>query len=656
MKPSTNRDYTDFEFTLTEDYSGYNSATDKTKLLANFLIRGSKNVYKKLSGNIASREGLLRRGSADSTIAGVKSSVEWVTSVGISRPLRVCNGKLQVESDIIEDGTYVWYDLLLTSTLEQLAGTYTRFVFDTWWDDNDKSDRLIMVRGDSRILYWSGGMAVVASSDATSITKIGTETWAESGFALTIAGEKKIIIDGVEYTYTGGEDTTTLTGVTPSASSITVGSVAIQSVFSQIGGGADMFPLTYDADFIRTIGNQAWVGCYKSRVIYISADTTIGGVLGFLNFSNLASTSLIPGDPDSITLDSLAKGIGEKDGYVCIFAGDSDFYLVTPNFLVPTAFAVSGLTTERYVIQKVEKKRLPTLQSCLGHEFIDNMGEYLIWLDQNNQVRSIGTFSSIDTLKPVHLSLAVQTELSEDDFTGGHLRVINNTLHIIAPNTGRDWFYQVREVVSDDGIVRTERLWQPPQIRGLTRVAVIDGVTYGHSNVNPQIYQIWDTNQWHDDSPTDESIPYTCVARFPYLQHGRRQGRHSFDKIYWEGYMPQAVDLNANIYIEYQGSEAVQNVVINNSSNMADFYFGNSAPSFGDSSFGDNPFGDGIIPEGSDQDLLPKFRAITDVNPMNFFEYSLEVYSTEADSRWELACHGPNVKFMESDQASFLRK
>src|SRR3990167_5283251 len=105
-----------FDFTLIEDFPGYNSASDKTKIDPGFLIRGSKNVYKKLSGTIASRPGLKRRGSADSTDAGVKAEFVWNTNVDTTRPLRICNNKLQVESDIVTTGTYVWYDLLVTST------------------------------------------------------------------------------------------------------------------------------------------------------------------------------------------------------------------------------------------------------------------------------------------------------------------------------------------------------------------------------------------------------------------------------------------------------------------------------------------------------------------------------------------------------------
>lgn len=715
------------------EFLGYNSASDKTSTPAGFMVRGSKNVYKKPSGTIASRPGLKRRGSVDSTDAGVKSSFEWLTNVGTERVLRVCNNKLQVESNIADPNVYVWYDLLETSTLASPAATLTRFVFDTWWDTDEATDRLLMVRGDDKILHWSGGIAIVSAGSvgivgginginvATqgtgyevddiltitggggtggqvrvtgvtggavtaidlenpgagysvtaaaastggqgtgfelqitsvvttySITKQGSENWAELGFATNIAAEKKIIIDGVEYQYSGGEDTTTLTGVTTDTSSLVSGQIAIQSVLTAdfITDNDDEIDESFTVDFIKVIQNQAFVGSYSFRTVYVSANINTVTTLGFANFTNTGS--LVAGDPLSFTLDSLPKGIGEKDGKVIMFGGISDLYVVTPNTNLPVS------VNNEYIEQKVEKKVLPGLSAALGHEFISNFSNDLVWVDQNNQLRALGTFANVSDIKPVTLSLAVQEELKEDDFTGGHVRAIDDTIYITAPNNGRDWMYQVREVLNESGQIVSERLWHPPQIRGISRFALISGVIHGHSNANPQVYQVWDTLQWYDDDPNQEEIPYSCVAKFPYLHYGRRQGLETFDKIYFEGYMPEGVILNCVIDSDYQGSTASLEVNINGGLKTAQFFSGSVYPSFGDSEFGDNPFGDGILPEASEQELVPKFRAIRDAKPKNFFEYALTVYSQAPNSRWELLCLGTNVR-LAAQTPNFIRK
>jgi hypothetical protein len=645
----------DFDFKIIDKFLGYNSTSDKTTLPGGYLIRGSKNVVKTIRGTIASRCGLLRRGEADSTDAGVKASYEWSTSVGTIRNLRICNGKFEVESNILDSDTYLWYEIFGSGApTTSLAATLTRWIFDAWWDDDEKTDRLLAVRGDGNIIHWSGGMALAASGTINTITIGGVIAPEELGFATQVAAEKKLMIDGTEYTYTGisGQD---FTGVSPSAAALTANAVIIQSAI--VDEPDDITGATFD--FVKVIQNQAWYGAYSSRVIYISADANAGGVPGFLNLVN--ANDLIPGDPDKIVMDNPGRGIGiTPDGKVALFAGDSDMVIVTPNVNVSFAFSYDG-SNDRFVFQKIEKKKLPGLNAALGQEFIANApGGELVWIDQKHQLRALTAVTGADQIKPVHLSLPVQTELAEDDFTGGHLRVIEDTFHLTSPNNGRDWMYQIRQVLDENGATKEERVWQPPQIRGLARIALIEGVKYGHSNVNPQLYQLDETAQWYDDNPAGEMIPYTCVMRLPYLSHERRQGRITFDKTYFEGYSYQGVDLRYNLYCDYKGfdennlSEMLP-YVINSEDDPAKFFGGTVDVSIGRSAFGDNPLGDGILEEGSDQELVPKFRAIVQNHIRSFFEYSIEIYSEEEDSRWEILAVGPNVRIAE-DEANFLTK
>lgn len=722
-----------FDYKLIDKFPGYNSASDKTNLPAGTMIRGSKNIYKTTRGTLSTRPGLKRRGSVDSTEAGVKAEYVWNTNVGTTRPLRVCNGKLEVESTIVDGETPVWYELfgdiksgsILTIELNSggsgysandigtiiplasgngsivitnvtagvissisigdrgegysvssavtfdgytgsinilsvassdegsLASSLTRFIFDSLWDNDEKIDELIFVRGDEFVFNWFGGIVKVASTTGSTITKLGDETWGESGFYAGLNGgadgQKKIYIDGVMYRYTGGVGTTTLTGVTPDPSSITADSVVIQSVI--VNNVPDVEAYRYD--FVKIINNQAWYGSYSSRIIYISADTNAGGVLGFLNLVDL--TTHVYGDADSIILDNQAKGIGVQDGFVIIFAGENDMYVVTPNQNVTYTYTgTDGLA--RFNFQKIQKKQLNGLSATLGHEFIDNMNGSLVWVDQKNQLRAQGSFANIDAIIPTTLSLAVESELSEDDFTGGHLKVIGSIAYITAPNNARDWMYEVRERIDETGQIISERLWHPPQIRGISRFSVIDGILYGHSNANPQIYQIWDTDQWFDDDPSEEEIPYIPVIRLAYQNHGRRQGQITFDSIYLEGYMAEGFDLRGSVFFDYRGFGGIRDISVSNDTNLARFFTGLDAPTLGDSSPGDNPFGDGILEEAGLQELVPKFRTMINVpQSKDCFEYALGFYSLVPDCRWEILVFGTNVR-QTSANAVFLKK
>ena len=624
-----------FEFDLTTDFEGYYSSQDKTKAGPKLLVRGSKNVYKKTSGTVASRFGQKRRGAADATLAAVKSSYEWYNSLGDTLPIRVCNGKLQVESDIVASGTYVWYDLMTG-----IADANTRMIFDSWWDNTDKKDKLIFVQHDFNLYSWAGGITKVVSGTVNTITKLdNTTTWAQDGFAST----GTVTINGIDYTYTGGANTTTLTGTTD-ASALTSGLVGISKVVTNSNTPASGF---YN-DFIKVINNRLHVGSYTSRLIYISSQTD------FTNFTVPGTRAA--GDPELLTLDDTGKGITVRNGNAHIFAGTSNLYIISY-----TQITVDTTLIEQTTVNKIQ---LGNLLSALGHEFIDILNNNIVYLDQNNQLRAYGTFRNLFQDASPSLSISVVDELTETDFTGGHLRVISgnlsNIIYITSPITGSTYFYQEIQSVDPVGNVVSQKLWHPPQIWNISRIAVIGGIVFGYSNSNPQIYQLWDTDQWHDDSPSGDPLPYSCVMRMSYKRVNgksgpRRQGLGLFDKSFFEGYMPTGVNLYANIYMGYQGSQGLQQKIINDNDNPAKFFSGNTPTSIGEGSLGDNPLGDGLTPESNDQELLPKFVVIRDVNPVNCFEYELEVYSTDPDSRWEILSLGVNITLAEQ-QAVFIRK
>lgn len=728
-----------FNFKLIGDektpFSGYNSCTDKTKVSPASLIRGSYNVYKKRSGTIANRPGLKRRGAVDSTEAGVKSSFEFVNSRGVSLPIRVANNKLQVESDIVTDGTYVWYDLLETSTLLNPARSLTRFSFSPWWEVNEQKDRLVMVRGDTNALHWSGGIAKVASVGSVSgailtavvgsggsgwvagdigkelaidhgggsriiitsvgggavvsftlldrssgntagthatinaesgitgtgltvtitvgtaynITKSGTDTWAQVGFATWITAEKRIVIGGVEYAYMSGEDTTTLQGITTDTSAIPVDSVVIQSVFvaSLVGEIPDV---DFVADFIAVVENHACYGSYTSKVIHLSTNFSSGTVevnqqLGFYDLY-AGTNDLVTGDPDFANLDDVANGFIVRQGKLYVSAGASDWYEITPDFVpslsIPFYHDVAS-GSEAYVITKVEKKRGSGNTGLLAHEFIDVKGDYIYYLGKDHQLHVIGSFSNIEGTQFPVVSQEVYEELQEETFTDGHLRAIEDIIYITAPTTGRHWMLQVRDAVREDGAIVTEKVWYPPHVSGVSRFADIEGEVYGHSNSNPMLFQIWDTGQWYDDAADGTELAYNSVARLAYRNHGDRFMLKSFSKVAIEGYLDYGTQLYGNIYYEYQGSKQIKGFEIHTDDDTAKLFVGSTQISIGGSPLGADPLGLGPISESNDQELLPKFRKIKSVPLVNCHEYAIELLSNEARSRWEVLCLGTDV-------------
>jgi len=622
-----------FNFKIIRRFNGYNSGRDKTNLDPRFVIRGSQNIYKRQSGTMAVRPGLKRRGAADSTVAEVKSSFEWESSIALTRPMRVVDGNLQVESDIVTSGTLVWYTLL--SSL-----TKTRFVFDTIWDNTAKVDFLTFVKGDANIHKWSGGIGTIVSTTATVITLNATAV------SLGFDASGSVTINGTVYTYSGISGST-LTGVSPDVTGEANGSVVLEDVITT----ADKPESGFICDFIKTINNQLHVGSYASRVVHISDDAD------YLDYT--VPSPRIPGSPELLIFDNLVRGLGVFNGVLAVTAGFRDWYSVKFQQIT-----VSTTLTEQTIVDKFDTSEL---DAALSHEYITNVGDSLVYLSRKNEIRILGNFKNISRPSFATLSLPIKDELFnltfaevQGDTSGGELKSVSEKLYLTSVSDGKTFIHETRETLAESGEVFAERFWYPPQIWGISRIAVIGGVEFGHSIANPQIYQLWDTDQWHDDSPSDEDMPYTARLRMAYRNVGKRGTLMKMDMVYYEGYMTQGTTLRSRVFFDYQGSEITQQVPINlpeeesTLKKLAKFFTGFVTIGLGDSSPGDNPLGEGLTEDELDQERVPKFRKITDLSEVDVFEYSLEVFSDTVGSRWEMLALGTNA-IRSTSKPTFIR-
>lgn len=618
-----------FQFSLTQDFAGYVSSVDPTKVSENVMVRGSQNIIKKLSGTLSVRDGMKRRGATNAAVSPISSEFIYNTSWGETLPIIVSENKLQVE-----------YQGAFYTLLSGL--TKTRYVFDKWWDDTAKKDKLIFVKGDSDLQSWSGGVTTILSATASTITKLdSTVTWQQAGFTAT----GSILINGTTYTYTGGYGTDTLTGVTPNPSAEPTLSIALQTVVTDSNTPA----AGYNNDFVKVINNQAYVGSYSSRLIYISANDD------FTNFTIPATP--VPGSADSYVLDSSGKGIGVRTGNAFVSYGSGEWVqLFFTNYTDASGVLLQKLNATIFPVSK--------LGAAYAHEFIGNSGDNIIYLAQDQQVRTLGNFNNLFTTGYPSLSQEINTELAQANFTGGGLKCIGDYIFVTAPVTGKVYLYQVRQRVDNAGNVVNERLWHSPQIWNATRIDEIDGIIYAFSNANPQIYQIFDTEQWFDDSPTDEELPYACILAFGYRNLGQFKGGArtqllQFDKNYTEGYIEPSTNLDLIINYEYEGAKTILTAPVNSSTRLAVTYGGTAAvdtgaASLGDESLGGEPLGDGI--SSAFVDDMAKFRTINCFALHNVFEFQPTYQSDQAGARWEILATGTNLRAEETQPNYLINK
>lgn len=723
-----------YEFEIIEKFGQYISSYDKTKLSPENLVKNSKNVYKDTNGNFVNRPGLKAYGPLDDTLAGVKSAFVWQSSLGLTFPLRVANGKLQVFSSI--SGSLTYYDLMTDATI------LSRYVFAPYYNTVLGKDLIVMIRGDSNLYSWSGGMGLLGSASnsipwvtgvsvasggpgsgsyhvgqiltvlgghndlqvqvtaingsfaitdvsiyqygsgyttadgpyATTLISVGNGTGCTINItsfennSITLSGSKTVaelgydtsgnlVINGTTYGY-GLISGNTFISVDSNPSLEPVNSVIIQPVITT----SNTPDPNFTNDFIRVLQTQLFVGSYTSNKIWISADgTTVGG--DFTHFTN--SNDLVPGDADFAILDSPPTGMIARSGSMYISGGISDWYQVTPNTPLPVSLATGVGSNRQYVITEVVKLPGTGLSGALAHEFITIVGNNIVYISQDNQLRTIGSFRNIfDTKFPV-LSQLVREDLLNENFTGGHIFASGDFIYITAPLNSRHWMFQTRESISEEGNITAERIWHPPQISGISRFEVINGILYGNSNINPMLYQIWDTEQWYDDAPDGSQLPYECVAAFAYMHLSnkggksyRRQGKIDFDKIYIEGYIGTGTPLYGKVYFDYQGSTDIQMFFINSPAtpgipvqplpvkNVKTYTY-LDAPSLAQDILADNPIGTGLAISPNAQDYLPKFRAIRKVKPTDSYEFAIEIFSYDIGARFEISAYGPNMKLSD---------
>lgn len=490
--------------------------------------------------------------------------------------------------------------------------------------------------------------SVTRVENTYTLTNEEGKTWAELGFNtapnigdLTGIGNT-LVLNGVEYTYFGDISTDILMDVFPTIPGDT-GPVGTPGdlIYQQIVVVEGTPQSNGHNDFIATLNNQLFVGSYTSKVVYISSDDS---------FSNFVNTGdIIMGDPDFAILGEFPTGMVVKGDSTYVFAGNSNDYVITPN---TPAGDLSGV-----VYTKIEKQVGAGKSAAINQDFITTVGEDILYLSQDHQLRTLGTLRNITTQKSPSLSKAVRQELINEDFTGGQLRSVDEFVYITAPLSGKTYLYQIRDDVDDVGNLTAQRKWQPYQEWNISRIAVVDGVVQGYSSAYPQAYELWDTDQWHDDSPQGVNAPYECLARLAYQNNGLKTGMISFNMVYYEGYITPNSPLTGRVRFDYlggtknSGDVGYQDVIISSLTEAPTLFIGESVAELGVSLVGAEEI-------GGTTNLLqgfPKFRVIQDIEQIDVFEYQVELYSYAADSRWALKCFGVNPS-QSGNNPVFLRK
>lgn len=586
------------EYKLTQQYLGYQSKKDITNVDVRFLAPGSQNVLINDGEKIVASPGYSLDGPSSSAAGGSNNKYDWTTSKNLERNLRCLkSGKIQYR--FTDSLGAVTYRDLFTFT----AGLIPRFA--EWWSDTEKDDLLLFVLGNANLYMWSGGVTTVASGTVNTITKQGTTSWKEEKF-LSTGGSNTVVIGGVEYAYTGGADTTTLTGVTPSAAGLVAGDVAHQKVTTHTNVPASGVKNNY----IGIHKNQIYLGSDTVRSFYISKNND------YLSYT--FTSPRVPGEGALLTLDAPCKGFVTQEDAMYVAAGKDMWFQVV--------FTLSSDNTKEAV--NIQKLKSGPRQGAISQELISQIKNSIIYVSNEPTLDTLGRVENINTPQSKPLSDPIKPDFKNYNFAGGNMVFFESQTFLSLPGEGVVLIYD-----------HENQYWQPPQTMNVI-LSIIGGQLYGHSTVTDETFKLFDTDVY-----THNGNPIESIAAVSYNTFGNRTQQKRFDEYFWEGYASLETKIDITYKYDFGGfTQIIEGKQIDMSNTDIVFYT-ESDGSFGKKPFGKNPIGS--ITD-SPQDL-PKFRNIHSMNKPGFYEMQVIISTATEGFRWSIISHGPNAMLSTSD-------
>lgn len=584
-----------FSLVNLRNFRGFIQKLDKTNIGANYLVENSQNVLSTDGGRLAARRGYTVFGAEDSTLEPIESSFEWDSHRGVQHALRThddasTNGTMEVYTN------NAWITLISSLNTAQVN-------FTTYWDTTEMQDAMLFVAGDSNMYYWSGGTTTFASATATTITKQGSTTWAQDAFLTT--GTRSVIIEGVTYTYTGGEGTTTITGVNPdpTVAGHTVGATVLQAVRTTANTPAS----GYDNDIIATLKNQVYVGDTERRDVYISA---VGDYTDY-TFSSPRAV----GEGALLTLDETPTGFAEQE---------QDMYISTINQWYQTRFTLSS-DLQNEALQ-IERLKTAPQQGAISQGAIFKIKNDVWFINGESAVDSLGRVRDILTPNSRNVSDPIKSLMLSYDLTNAHGKYFEYNVYIAIPNESRVLVYNL-----------DKQYWEAPQVLPVSRLAIIESELYGHSNSTTETYQLF-------EGFNDNGNPIDARANFSYLNYGRRDHKKNLTEWLTEGYISSNTEVTMTLNYDFDGFTTIKEFLIDGDNEQILFQPVDDV-SLGKKSLGKSPLGSST----EELPVLAKFRQINTTPKEDFYEIQVQYSSNDVDQQWELLALGGNATISTAD-------
>ncbi len=595
------------EFKLIEKILAYITADDPNNTNPRYLITGSQNVLISRNLSVHSRQGYSRLGAANSALTPIRKGLTWNSSTGLELPIRQYDDELEVYL-----GTVDTYAINAWTRITNGLSTTEIMRADLWWDTGENLDLFLYILGDANIYEWGGGVAVVSSITATTVTKKGTSTFAQNRFYANRNMTFVCVRTGTEYTYTGGSGTTILTGIADTTG-LQENDILIQKIITN----SNKPVASHANDTILTFENQLVIGSFDDNEVYISQNDS------YTDFTY--SAPRIAGEGGLLALDGPSGGFGVLSSNLLAFAGR--------NSIFKAEYAQITVGTTLTETLKVKKLKSGINQGSQSSDCIVPIGNALIYLSYEPAIRLLEQPEDIEGPQLKTLSNPIKPDFDAETWTNAQGLWYKNAFYISSPVNSK--LYILEFVEDADGNLR--RFWQPPQILPVRSLAVISDDLHGHSNSVAETYKLFDG--YSDVNSSDDKLPINAIAAFAYNDYGKKALLKNFDEFLVEGYIsPSTKDLLLTLKYDYGGyTQNVERTIDGTDEDILEDFV--SGVSLGQAPLGQEPIG-GSASVPSD---ARKFSVNFEIAREDFTRLQVQLSSNEIDRYWAILSFGENV-------------
>lgn len=597
------------------EFLGYENKRDITNQRPGVLIVGSRNVVSTDGDTIANRQGYTVVGTESDALTPIESSFEWQKLRQGEIALRSYDDELEFYWSSALGGDNEWYRV-------EDGFSSVRFSFTTYFDTTEQDDKLLFVNGSNAIYTWTGAIATFDSATSNTITLEGAATWAEKGFATTGTRAIRVLDDGGtwrEATYTGGETTLTLTGLSDDLTAYTIspGQPVIQRVETTANKPASGAPFTND--IIRTFRNQVIVGSYNDQTLYISE------VNDFTDFT--PSAPRLPGEGASVTLDAPPVDIvipndGQEQQLFYVSAGN-DFW-----------FAIEFVLSSDLQNESVEIKPLKTSTGQAAHNqgAVGYAKNFITFVSKEPTFDFLGRVQDIDTTQSKPISDRIKRDFDSYDFTDCHVRYFRNNIYIAIPRESILLVYNFEK-----------GFWEAPWDLPAGRLAVIGDDLCLHSNTTPSTYKLF-------QGYNDNGNPINSVALFSYQSMGERMKYKNFTMSQIEGYLTENTTLKTTILYDYNGFNGKASYDTSGTEESIIFKVVETSGTLGENTLGEHSLGGDGEETGKN-----KFRKFKKNVKNDFFELAFQFSTNDTDQQWEIISFGGNYTLSSNYPIKYIK-